>query len=126
MTMKTNEEMPTPVIKVDFKTLDEWKTFGWRDKLKWVKHVFHDNVGNIKGMISDNLAELLDVLHAASSRGTIYRKLVDLGQITMSSSKFLSNVEKVLTKETRIASNQYDYILKWVNATSVDDLFSPT
>lgn len=123
MTMTTNEETPTPVIKVDFKTLDEWKTFGWRDKLKWLKHVFHDNVGNIKGMISDNLAELLDVLHAASSRGTIYRKLVDLGQITMSSSKFLSNVEKVLTKETRIASNQYDYILKWVNATSVDDLF---
>lgn len=121
--MKTNEEMPTPVIKVDFKTLDEWKTFGWRDKLKWVKHVFHDNVGNIKGMISDNLADLLDVLHAASSRGTIYRKLVDLGQITMSSKKFLSNVENVLTKETRIASNQYDYILKLVNATSVDDLF---
>lgn len=118
-----NNERPTPIIKVDFKTLDEWKKFGWRDKLKWVRHVFHDNVGNIKGMINDNLTDLLSVLHAASSRGTIYRKLVDLGQITMSSNKFLSSVEEVLTKETRIASNQYDYILKWVHAPSVDELF---
>ena len=118
-----NNERPTPIIKVDFKTLEEWKKFGWRDKLKWVRHVFHDNVGNIKGMINDNLTDLLSVLHAASSRGTIYRKLVDLGQITMSSNKFLSSVEEVLTKETRIASNQYDYILKWVHAPSVDELF---
>ena len=41
----------------------------------------------------------------------------------MSSKKFLSSVEELLTKETRIASTQYDYILTWVNATSVDDLF---
>lgn len=122
--MTTNNEKPTPIIKVDFKTLDEWKKFGWRDKLKWVRHVFHDNVGNIKGMINDNLTDMLDVLHDATARGSIYRKLVDLGQITMSSNKFLSSVEEVLTKETRIASNQYDYILKWVHANSVeDDLF---
>lgn len=123
MNMKPNTERTSPIIKVNFKTLDEWKQFGWRDKLKWVSHVFHDNVGNIKGMIGDNITELLNVMHAASSRGTIYRKLVDLGQITMSAKKFLSGVEEVLTKETRIASNQYDYILKWVNATSVDGLF---
>jgi hypothetical protein len=121
--MTTSNERPTPTIKVDFKTQDEWKTFGLREKLKWLRYVFHENVGNIKGMISDNLTDLFDVLHSASSRGTIYRKLVDLGQITMSSHKFLSTVENVLTKETRIASNQYDYILKWVHCTSVDDLF---
>lgn len=123
MSTRTDTERPTPIIKVDFKTLDEWKKFGWRDKLKWLRHVFNDNVGNIKDMIGDNITEVLDVLHEASSRGTIYRKLVDLAQITMSSKKFLSSVEELLTKETRIASTQYDYILKWVNATSVDDLF---
>ena len=123
MSMKTNTERPTSVIKLDFKNLDEWKQFGWRDKLKWVRHVIHDNAEAINGMISDSITDLLDVLHAASSRGTIYRKLVDLGKITMSSKKFLSILENMLTKETRIASTQYDYILKWVNATSVDDLF---
>lgn len=122
--MKNSTERTAPLIKVDFKTLDEWKKFGLREKLAWVRHVFHDNVGNIKGMVNDNIVDLLDVLHAATEQGTIYRKLVDLGQITMSSNKFLSSVEEILTKETRIASNQYDYILKWVHATNVeDDLF---
>ena len=73
MSKITNSERPTPIIKVDFKTLDEWKKFGWRDKLKWLRHVFNDNVGNIKDMIGDNITEMLDVLHEASSRGTIYR-----------------------------------------------------
>lgn len=74
-------------------------------------------------MINDNVNDLLDVLHAASRTGTIHRKLVDLGKITMSANKFLGGLENILTKETRIASNQYDYILKWVHAPSVDDLF---
>ena len=74
--MKNSAERTAPLIKVDFKTLDEWKKFGLRDKLKWVRHVFHDNVGNIKGMINDNLTDMLDVLHAATARGSIYRKLV--------------------------------------------------
>lgn len=121
--MKTNTENPTSVIKLDFKNLDEWKQFGWRDKLKWLRHVFHDNAETINGMISDSITDLLDVLHTASSRGTIYRKLVSLGQITMSSKKVLSILENMLTKETRIASTPFDYILKWVNATSVGDLF---
>ena len=121
--MGSNNDTPKPLIKVDFKTLDEWKKFGWKEKLGWVRHVFRDNVGNIKGIISDNLNDLFDVLHAASSRGTIYRKMVDLGKITMSSTKFLSGLEEILTKETRIASTQYDYILKWVHCQSIDDLF---
>ena len=121
--MPNNNVPSKPAIKVDFKTSDEWKKFGWREKLGWVAHVFRDNVGNIKGMINDNLTDLFSVLHAASRTGTVYRKLVDLGQITMASNKFLSGLEGILTKETRIASNQYDYILKWVHAKSVDDLF---
>lgn len=109
-------------FKIDFTPVETWAGYTILEKIDWIKSVLHGNSGNISGKINSNLSDLFEILHRASSPGSVYRKLSDLGLICLKSTKFISEIEGTLTKKNLIATTQFDYIMKYLPVNNVDEL----
>lgn len=109
-------------IQIDFERAEKWKTFCLREKLGWIYRAFDDNAGRIAEMMTDNVTNVLSLMHTATSPNSIYRKLADLGNLAIASNKVISNIERVLTKKVGGVGTQYDYICKWLRVDDVVEL----
>lgn len=102
---------------------EEWKTYGFKEKMAYLKKMLIDNSGSITDSLYKNAEDVLDTIRNASADESMLRRYSDLGIFALKASKFLNDMAIKFTREKTMVTSQYDYILKYLTETDRDDLY---